>query len=105
MEEWRRRQLHSHSYRMPDSFRDEVVNLKHTYRPERAAAGGGDDAAGGGDDAVGGRVQPRQGGCRRAQEVHARHRRRQSQMHRPPAHGGVEEIAHSVHPTQHERGP
>ncbi|KAG8071206.1 hypothetical protein GUJ93_ZPchr0006g46216 [Zizania palustris] len=25
MEEWRRRQLHSHSYRVPDPFRDEVV--------------------------------------------------------------------------------
>nr|CAB3451687.1 unnamed protein product [Digitaria exilis] len=25
MESWRRRQLHSHSYRVPDSFRDEIV--------------------------------------------------------------------------------
>ncbi|TVU13136.1 hypothetical protein EJB05_40668 [Eragrostis curvula] len=27
MEKWRRRQLHSHSYRVPDTFRDEVVVL------------------------------------------------------------------------------
>lgn len=29
MEVWRRRQLHSHSYRLPEPFRDEVLTATH----------------------------------------------------------------------------